>query len=68
MKCTFKEGDRVVILDNDEHGTVYKVRLDDRGSPLITVDLDNKQTDATLGYDMWTARQFELREEGENGE
>jgi hypothetical protein len=70
MKCSFKQGDRVVVLDLGEHGhgTVSSVRLDGNGVPLVYVDLDEARTDQTLGYDIWTARTFELREEGENGE
>jgi hypothetical protein len=55
MKTTFNVGDRVSLIENDEHGEVIKTRLDDNGVPLIDVRLDSDQ--------VWVTRQFELREE-----
>jgi hypothetical protein len=65
MICTFKEGDRVVVIDNEQHGTVKKVKFDDRGEPLVYVDLDDASFGGSDLWGPWTARTFELREEGE---
>lgn len=60
-----EQGDRVVILGNEEHGYVTKVRLDSLNEYLIDIKLDDE--DFTRAYHgMWVARPFELREEGED--
>jgi hypothetical protein len=65
MICTLNEGDRVVIIENEAHGTVAKVRLDILGKTLVYVELDNADFVDRVYHGIWTARPFELRGEGE---
>lgn len=59
---TCKVGDRVVVRGLGTHGTVIKVRADDRGEALIDVQLDKEKLTWPFG-DQWVARIFELEEE-----